>query len=46
MTKIQFDDGLTANISRWQWACDSAVIARLRQATIATSNEYLTVPSR
>ncbi len=31
MTKIQFDDGLTANISQRQWACDDTVIARLLQ---------------
>ncbi len=31
MTKIQFKDDLTANISQRQWACDNSVIARLLQ---------------
>ncbi len=31
MTKIQFKDDLTANISQRQWACDDSVIARLLQ---------------
>ncbi len=35
MTTIQFDDGLTANISQRQWACDNSVIARLLQAMSA-----------